>query len=36
MSEWLQDWQALIVPLRAQHGFEVVGARTIGRPRSGS
>ncbi|MGZ3336048.1 MAG: NIPSNAP family protein [Isosphaeraceae bacterium] len=29
MGEWLEDWRALIVPLRRQHGFEVIGAWTI-------
>lgn len=28
MGEWLEEWRALIAPLRRQHGFEVVGAWT--------
>ena len=30
MTEWLREWRAQIVPLRRQHGFQVVGAWTSG------
>ncbi len=29
LGEWLEDWRALIVPLRRQHGFQVIGAWAI-------
>jgi NIPSNAP len=29
MSEWIDEWSTHVVPLRRQHGFEVVGAWTI-------
>ena len=29
MEEWLEEWNAQIVPLRLSYGFQVVGAWTI-------
>jgi hypothetical protein len=29
MDAWCEEWRAKVVPLRRQHGFEVVGAWVI-------
>ncbi|HET7338401.1 MAG TPA: NIPSNAP family protein [Candidatus Dormibacteraeota bacterium] len=29
MDEWIAEWRSKIVPLRAKHGFVVVGAWTV-------
>ncbi|MDP9231829.1 MAG: NIPSNAP family protein [Actinomycetota bacterium] len=26
MEEWLEEWSRLVLPLRLEHGFELVGA----------
>jgi hypothetical protein len=30
MAEWVDEWRTRIAPLRRKHGFEVVGAWTVG------
>jgi hypothetical protein len=29
MEEWLEEWSRLVLPLRLEHGFELVGAWQI-------
>ena len=29
MAEWLEEWRSRIVPLRVEHGFQVLGAWTV-------
>jgi hypothetical protein len=29
MKEWIDEWRSRIVPLRLEHGFQVLGAWTV-------
>ena len=29
MDEWIAEWRSKVVPLRKQHGFDVLGAWTV-------